>query len=388
MLLEQFFAIQVLRPTWTEEHKEVNIEEYHRAHGRPIGNVERTVTHTCLAATQAGAIAARPFVGKRKKNAADGAAVQAMEEILRNSEYPGEISIGEGEADKAPGLHHGQRFGYFPPDLDEPVVYYAADPIEGTTLLANGADNAVCVLAACLNGYGSIKRGPDRYVNTVVLPKYMSDPLLMARKQRKVVRGVPRAFDLDAPLLRQPFDIVIQAMAAFAKMRPEDIAGEALDRPRNAEMIELLLKAGGSQRLIQHGDIMTPVRVHQPRYKDVNIGFGIGGSAEAAIRGVITLTYGGYMELEPWIDPEDDQAQQIADFTKHDYEIDRVYSLEEITSGMVVFSITAITNTGVMNGISIDPSSGWLHSSSLYGRSSTGSVYTSHGDHTKPPKRS
>ncbi len=365
----------------------MTIKEYHMAHGRPIDNVERTVLHTCLAATQAGAIAAAPYVGKKQKNAADGAAVSAMERVLNNSEYPGITRIGEGEADEAPGLHHGQLFGAFPKGLTRPVVQYAADPIEGTTLLANGEDNSVCVLAACLAGYGYIKPGPDRYVNSLVLPRYMGEALLSARKKRELPKGTPRHFDLDAPLLRQPFGIVVRTLAVLTGQRPEDLKGESLDRPRNAPFTEELLRVGGSQRLIPHGDIMSPVRVHQPKYKNVDFAYGIGGSAEATIRAIITQVYQGYLELEPWIDPSSDRDEQIRDFRKHGYEVGRVYNLKEIARGRVMFSITAITDTGVLGGITIDPQTRWLHSASLYGRNSTGSVYASFGEHTRPPKR-
>jgi hypothetical protein len=52
-----------------------------------------------------------PFIGKGNKNAADGAAVDAMRAFLGTVAFDGVIVIGEGEKDNAPMLFNGEHVG-------------------------------------------------------------------------------------------------------------------------------------------------------------------------------------------------------------------------------------------------------------------------------------
>ncbi|MES2170728.1 MAG: fructose-bisphosphatase class II, partial [Actinomycetota bacterium] len=62
-------------------------------------------------ATEAAAIRAVPFIGRGDKNAADGAAVDAMRKFLGTVNFDGVIVIGEGEKDHAPMLFNGEHVG-------------------------------------------------------------------------------------------------------------------------------------------------------------------------------------------------------------------------------------------------------------------------------------
>ena len=48
--------------------------------------------------------APRPLMGRGERDAADGAAVEAMREALGEMQIAGRIAIGEGERDEAPML--------------------------------------------------------------------------------------------------------------------------------------------------------------------------------------------------------------------------------------------------------------------------------------------
>ncbi len=52
--------------------------------------------------TEGAALAGYKWLGRGDKNAADGAAVEAMRFLLNKTEIEGEIVIGEGEIDEAP----------------------------------------------------------------------------------------------------------------------------------------------------------------------------------------------------------------------------------------------------------------------------------------------
>ncbi|WP_029856539.1 fructose-bisphosphatase class II, partial [Yersinia pestis] len=77
--------------------------------------------------TEAAALAGYKWLGRGDKNAADGAAVQAMRIMLNQVNIDGRIVIGEGEIDEAPMLFIGEHVGTGQGD----AVDIAVDPIEG-----------------------------------------------------------------------------------------------------------------------------------------------------------------------------------------------------------------------------------------------------------------
>src|SRR6476659_1694835 len=98
--------------------------------------------------TEAAALAAGRFMGRGDKEAADGAAVNAMRVVLQSVDMNGIIVIGEGEKDNAPMLYNGENVG----NGDGPECDFAVDPIDSTTLMAKGLSNAISVLAVSERG--------------------------------------------------------------------------------------------------------------------------------------------------------------------------------------------------------------------------------------------
>jgi fructose-1,6-bisphosphatase II len=72
---------------------------------------DRNLGMELVRATEAAAIRAVPFIGRGDKNAADGAAVDAMRKFLGTVEFDGLVVIGEGEKDHAPMLYNGEHVG-------------------------------------------------------------------------------------------------------------------------------------------------------------------------------------------------------------------------------------------------------------------------------------
>ena len=71
--------------------------------------------------------------------------------------------IGECEIDEAPMLYIGEKIGTMKPDADE--VDIAVDPLDGTTSIANGMNNAISVLAAAQRG--CLLHAPDVYLSLI-----------------------------------------------------------------------------------------------------------------------------------------------------------------------------------------------------------------------------
>ncbi|MGV7942609.1 fructose-bisphosphatase class II, partial [Mycobacterium kansasii] len=79
-------------------------------------------------------LAAGRWVGRGQKESGDGAAVDAMRQLVSTVSMSGVVVIGEGEKDEAPMLYNGEEVGNgFGPSTD-----VAVDPVDGTTLMAKG----------------------------------------------------------------------------------------------------------------------------------------------------------------------------------------------------------------------------------------------------------
>jgi fructose-1,6-bisphosphatase II len=155
-----------------------------RPHGRPQVRV-----------TEAAALAAAHWLGKGQKDAADGAAVDAMRTVLGSISFDGVVVIGEGEKDNAPMLFCGERIGDGRCDIrvcacptkawfsawahgfvgtpthrfrSLPSVDIAVDPLDGTTACATGKPGAVAVIALAERG-ALFDPGPAFYMNKLAV---------------------------------------------------------------------------------------------------------------------------------------------------------------------------------------------------------------------------
>ena len=93
-------------------------------------------------------MAASRWMGRGDKLGADGAAVEAMRTVLSSVPMDGIVVIGEGEKDNAPMLFNGEKIG----DGTPPLTDIAVDPIDGTTLTAQGRGGALAVIAVAERG--------------------------------------------------------------------------------------------------------------------------------------------------------------------------------------------------------------------------------------------
>jgi fructose-1,6-bisphosphatase II len=109
---------------------------------------DRNLAMELVRVTESAALAASRWVGRGDKNAADGAAVDAMRNVLDTVSMDGIVVIGEGEKDEAPMLYNGERVG----NGSTPNTDVAVDPIDGTTLTSLGRGNALSVIAVSERG--------------------------------------------------------------------------------------------------------------------------------------------------------------------------------------------------------------------------------------------
>ena len=194
---------------------------------------DRNIALEMIRVTEAAAIAAARWAGRGDKNAADGAAVDAMRFVLGGVAMDGVVVIGEGEKDDAPMLYNGERIG----DGRPPLVDIAVDPVDGTTLTAMGRNGALAVIALSERGT-MFNPGPCVYMNKIAVgPRG---------------RG---SVDINASVVRQPDRTLEATEEADSRTRrgdPGPTAPRQLDRrsPRGrcARHIDLRRRRGRRHR--------------------------------------------------------------------------------------------------------------------------------------------
>jgi fructose-1,6-bisphosphatase II len=291
--------------------------------------------------TEAAAMAAGRWQGRGDKHAVDQAAVDAMRSVLATIDMDGIVVIGEGEKDEAPMLYNGERIGNGRP----PKVDVAVDPVDGTSLTADGGPAALAVLALATRGS---MYAPGRLV-------YMD----------KIAVGEDAAgsIDLDAPI-----DANLRAIAAAKGKDVDDLTAIILDRPRNAAHIEAVRRAGARIRLIRDGDVSAAIATAIPG-SGIDVLLGIGGSPEAVTAACALACVEGEMQCRLW--PRDDAERRYA--AEAGLDVDAVLGLRDLVdSDDVFFAATGITDGELLDGVRYVPDGAWTHT--LVMRSKTGTV--------------
>ena len=189
---------------------------------------DRNLALELVRVTEAAAMAAGRWVGRGDKNGADGAAVNAMRQLVGTVSMKGIVVIGEGEKDEAPMLFNGEHVG----DGTGPACDVAVDPIDGTTLAAKGMENAIAVMAVAERGA-------------------MFDPSAVFYME-KLVTGPAAADQLD---IRLPVAENIARVALAKHETTSDVTVVILDRPRHAALIEEVRATGARIKFITDGDV-------------------------------------------------------------------------------------------------------------------------------------
>jgi fructose-1,6-bisphosphatase II len=229
---------------------------------------DRNLALELVRVTETAALAAAPWVGRGDKDLADGAAVAAMRAMINTVDMNGIVVIGEGEKDNAPMLHNGEVVG----NGEGPHCDVAVDPIDGTSLTAQGMNGAISVIA--LAPRGSMFDPQDSF--------YMN----------KIVTGPEAASVID---IRASVADNIAAVARAKSLQVTDITVVVLNRPRHATLIQEIRNTGARIRLIQDGDVAAAIETARPD-TGIDLLMGIGGTPEGVITAVAMICLGGAIQ--------------------------------------------------------------------------------------------
>ena len=272
-----------------------------------------------IKATEKAAISSYEYLGLGNENLADQVAVDAMRNQLNQIYINGKIVIGEGERDKAPMLYIGEAVGC---KKDGYKIDIAVDPLEGTTMLAHGKNNALSVLAASESG--KLLHAPDVYMDKIAIGFDYHEQII----------------DLDNSHKENLGNIALAKGCSIS-----DLSIIILNRPRHEELIAQIREIGACIRLIDDGDI-TAIISTTNGYADVYMG--IGGAPEGVLAAAALKTTGGQMCGRLLFKNTDEQCRakkmSINDFNKQ-------YYLNDMVSGEVIFMATGITDGCLVNGV-------------------------------------
>jgi fructose-1,6-bisphosphatase II len=283
-------------------------------------NPDRNLALELVRVTETAAIAAAPWVGRGEKNLADQAAVQAMRQMINTVDMSGVVVIGEGEKDDAPMLHNGEEVG----NGLGPACDVAVDPIDGTSLTANGMNGAISVIALAPRG--------SMYDPSAVF--YMN----------KIVTGPEAAGVID---INASAKANIQAVAKAKGMSVSDITVVVLNRPRHDVLLKEIREAGARIRLIQDGDVAAAIETARPE-TGIDLLMGIGGTPEGVITAAAMICLGG--SIQGLLHPKDADEKVRAIAAGHD--LKKVLSTRDlINSDDVFLSATGITDGELLRGI-------------------------------------
>jgi fructose-1,6-bisphosphatase II / sedoheptulose-1,7-bisphosphatase len=304
--------------------------------------------------TERAAVAAARLRGRGDEKSADQAAVDAMRREMNNLPIIGTVVIGEGERDEAPMLFIGEKVG----GGHGPKVDIAVDPLEGTTLCAKNMPGAIATMAVA--EANALLNAPDVYMEKIAIgPGY--------------AKGI---VDLDA----SPEDN-IRALAKAKGVKPGEITALILDRPRHADLVAAVRRAGAAVRFITDGDVAGVIHTADPATTGIDIYLGVGGAPEGVLAAAALACIGGQIQGRLVLDTEEKRSRAakmgIRDPRKK-------YEMSDMVRGDCVFAATGVTTGTMLKGVRFKD--GLVETETVVMRAATGTVRWIRAEHRQLEK--
>lgn len=282
--------------------------------------MDRNLALDAVRVTEAAALASARALGLGDVHRADEAAVRAMRQAFNGLDISGKVVIGEGSKGETPVLYVGEHVGRW--GDGDVQVEVAADPLEGSRLCARGLPNALSVIAMCR--YGHFLPVPDTYMFKIAVGS--------------AGRG---AIDLT-----QPVRWNLQSVADAKGVYPEELTVVVLERPRHEGLIREIREMGARIRLIPDGDVSAAIATCREE-TGIDMLVGEGGAPEGIIAAAALRCIGGDMQcqMRPRSTEESDQLRSSG------VDEDRIYGIEELAGGDVLFAATGISDGDLLGGV-------------------------------------
>jgi fructose-1,6-bisphosphatase class II len=300
------------------------------------------------------AIESARLMGRGDETQADQAAVTAMRKMFNSIDFDGRVVIGEGERDEAPMLYIGEQVG----TTKGARLDLALDPLEGTTICAKGGYNSISVIA--IADQGNFLHAPDTYMEKIAVGPEAANAIDLSNTPTQNLKEIAKA----------------------KKILIENLTVVILDRPRHADLIAEVRRAGARIMLIGDGDVSAAISAAMGN-TGVDVLMGTGGAPEGVIAAAAIRCVGGNMQGRLKFRSEEEKARAtkmgVKDFNK-------IWNLEEMARGNVMFCATGVTDGSFLEGVRFTPGGAETHS--IVMRSETGTIRKIRATHRfdKKPK--
>lgn len=234
----------------------------------------------------------------------------------------GTVVIGEGELDEAPMLYIGEKLGH--PDAVGPEVDVAVDPLEGTTIVAKGHNNAMSVIA--VGDRGTLLHAPDMYMMKMAVGKRAA--------------GKINLFD--------PVDKMIEVVAKANNKRVQDVTVIIQERERHQDIIDTVREKGARVKLFGDGDVGAAIAACLP-HTGIDLFLGIGGAPEGVISAAAIKCLGGDMQamLKPQNDSERERCIKMGLANP-----EQLLTLHDMVKGDdAIFAATGVSDGELLQGV-------------------------------------
>ena len=316
--------------------------------------MDRNYAMEFVRVTEMAAIESARLMGRGDEKLADQAAVTAMRKMFNSIDFNGRVVIGEGERDEAPMLYIGEKVG----SGKGSTLDLALDPLEGTTICARGGHNSISVIAIAEEG--NFLHAPDTYMEKIAVGPEAANAIDLSNTPTQNLKEIAKA----------------------KRTVVENLTVVILDRPRHADLIAEVRRAGARIWLIGDGDVSAAISAARPN-SGVDVLMGTGGAPEGVIAAAAIRCIGGNMQgrLKPRNDEEIVRAKKMGI-----NDMNKVWTLEEMAKGNVMFCATGVTQGNFLEGVRFMPGGAETHS--IVMRSETGTVREIHATHRfdKKPK--
>ena len=317
---------------------------------------ERQIAFDFVRATEIAALNTLQWLGKGQKEKADEAACDAIRGMFDLMDIRGEVVIGEGIKDEAPGLFQGEKVGTW--REGSPRFEIALDPVDGTTNVGKGMPNSLSCIAAAApteDGEPCLLDIPAFYMDKLAYPlevrqAWIEDP------------GLP--IHIDAPI-GEVIDVTARVLAKDVR----DVVVCVLDRPRNQELIDSVRRKGAALRMIMDGDIAAALAPAM-HTSNIDLYAGIGGTPEAILSAAALRCLGGGMRAKIW--PRDEAERKGLTDAGWGDRLDKEYMSKDLARGdNLIFAATGISDSPLLRGVEVRGSIATTHSVIMRARSGT-----------------
>jgi fructose-1,6-bisphosphatase class II len=282
--------------------------------------MDRNLALEVVRVTEAAALASARLMGRGDAAACDRSAAEAMHRAFAAIAADGLVVLGEGPPGEAEHLWVGQSIGA---GAGWPEIDVALDALEGATVCATGAANALSIIAIAERG--RIMRCPEAYM----------DKLAVGAEGRGMV-------SLD----RSPAEN-LRALADAKGVYVEDLTAVILDRPRHDRLVEEVRRAGARVQLLADGDLAAAIAAARPG-SGIDILLGIGGAQQGLLAAAAVQALGGEFQgrFRPRMADEVGRrgAAGVAD-------PGRVYAPVDLVGDNVMFAATGVTGGHLLAGV-------------------------------------